>query len=133
MCIRGLRNKLRTSVLIIASALLSYLASAQATKSQASTNAPGPQAFIERAEKRLYDLSVTASRASWVQSTYITDDTEQISAEAQDEYTAAVTELATEARKYERMRLPALITRKLMLLKLALSAPAPSNPREREE
>ena len=42
------------------------------------------QKFIEDAEQRLFDLGVKASRAGWVQENFITDDTETMSAQANE-------------------------------------------------
>jgi peptidyl-dipeptidase A len=89
--------------------------------------------FIAEAEKRLLDLAIKSSRADWVKSNFITDDTEVLAAEAYQNYIAAVTELAEAARKFDRLELPYDTARKLKLLKLALVLPAPSNPAEREE
>src|SRR5688572_19620951 len=89
--------------------------------------------FIEAAEKRLETLGKKASRAGWVQNTYITVDTQKIAADAQSDFAAAVTELAKGARRFEPLELPPDDARRLRLLKLQLSAPAPDNPAEREE
>jgi peptidyl-dipeptidase A len=89
--------------------------------------------FINEAERRLLTLNLKASRASWVQSNFITDDTEAMAAAAQDELTAASTELAERARRFDGLRLSPDAARKLKLLKLSLVLPAPSNPAEREE
>ena len=89
--------------------------------------------FIAAAEQKLFDLNLKASRASWVQSNFITDDTEAMAAAAQDELTAVTTELALQARRYEGLPLSADATRKLKLIKLSLTLPAPANPAEREE
>ncbi|HEX8068592.1 MAG TPA: M2 family metallopeptidase [Pyrinomonadaceae bacterium] len=89
--------------------------------------------FIADAEQRLLALNLKASRASWVQSNFITDDTEAMSAAAQDELTAVSTELATQARRYEGLQLAPDAARKLQLIKLALTLPAPANAAEREE
>jgi len=89
--------------------------------------------FIADAEKRLQILSVKESRASWVQSNFITDDTEAIAADAKEQTIAAVTELAQTARRFDGLDLPADIARKMKLLKLALTLPAPANAAEREE
>ena len=50
--------------------------------------------FITRAETRLLDLWIKSGRASWVSENFITDDTEQISADADAAVKAATTELA---------------------------------------
>ena len=89
--------------------------------------------FIADAEKRLLDLNVKAGRADWVKSTYVTDDTESLAAEANENLIAATTELAEQARRYEAVDLPADTKRKLKLLKLSLTLPAPKDPAERAE
>jgi len=89
--------------------------------------------FLADAEKRLLDLSIKGGRADWVKSTFITDDTELMAAEANENLIAATTELAEQSRKYENLDLPAEDKRKLKLLKLALTLPAPKDPAERSE
>lgn len=89
--------------------------------------------FLGDAEKRLLDLSIKGQRADWVKSTFITDDTESLAAEANDNLIAATTELAEQARRYEKVDLPAESKRKLKLLKLSLTLPAPKDPKERNE
>jgi peptidyl-dipeptidase A len=84
-------------------------------------------------EKRLMELSIKSGRADWVRSTYITDDTEKISADANTDLIAATTEFAEEAKKFDGVDLPADLQRKLKLLKLSLTLPAPKNEAERKE
>ena len=89
--------------------------------------------FIEAAEKRLEMLGKKAGRASWVQNNFITVDTQKIAADARSDFAAAVTELARGARRFDALQLSYDDARKLKLLKLQLSAPAPDNPAERDE
>ncbi|MFN2531391.1 MAG: M2 family metallopeptidase [Pyrinomonadaceae bacterium] len=89
--------------------------------------------FMDRAEKRLFDLNIKFARADWVKSTYITDDTEALSAAANTDLIAATTELADEGLRFEGIDLPADVERKLKVLKLSLTLPAPKDPNEREE
>lgn len=98
----------------------------------AATSAEADQ-FVADAEKRLLELNIKFSRADWVKSTYITEDTEALSADANKEVIAAATELAEESRRFDGLDLSTDTRRKLKLLKLALTLPAPSNPPEREE
>ena len=91
------------------------------------------QAFMKNAEDQLEDLNVRASRASWVQENFITDDTETMSAQANERLTAVVTQLALDARRFEGLKLPPELARKFLLLKLSLVAPAPNNDAERKE
>jgi peptidyl-dipeptidase A len=104
-----------------------------------ATHAKGPatvaeaQAFMKKAEDQLEDLTVRSSRASWVQENFITDDTETMSAQANERLTAVLTQLALDARRFDGMKLPPELARKFLLLKLSLTAPAPNNDAERKE
>ena len=100
--------------------------SGSATKDEA-------EKFLADAEKKLLDLNIKAGRADWVKSTFITDDTESLAAEANDNLIAATTELAEQARRYENVDLSPESKRKLKLLKLSLTLPAPKDPKERTE
>src|SRR5262249_8061397 len=91
------------------------------------------QAFVESAEKRLFDLWIRSDRASWVQNNFITDDTERIAAQAQKDVVAATTELAVSATRFDTLDLPYDVARKLKLLKLSLTLPAPRNAAEQTE
>jgi len=103
------------------------------TSSPRSPTVQEAERFIKQAEARLEKLSVESSRAGWVQSTYITDDTEALAAAANEEMLAAVAELANQAKRFEGTKLAPALARKLTLLKLSLSAPAPRDPKERAE
>ncbi|MBA3466319.1 MAG: M2 family metallopeptidase [Gemmatimonadaceae bacterium] len=89
--------------------------------------------FIAGVERDLAEKSLKSSRAGWVAANFITDDTEEMSADAQRAYSVAVQQYALQASRFDRLKLPAMLGRKLMLLKLALSAPPPSNPTEATE
>ncbi len=89
--------------------------------------------FMAEAEKRYLAATIKDSRASWVQSNFITDDTELIAAGAKDELIATIKELADETRKFDGLELSPDVARKIKLLKLAVPLPAPSNAAEREE
>jgi len=89
--------------------------------------------FWNQAEARLNDLTVKTARAVWVQENFITDDTEALSADAQDQITAAVTELVDQSKRFDGLQMPPQLARKFMLLKLGLTAPAPHDPALRKE
>jgi peptidyl-dipeptidase A len=90
-------------------------------------------AFIDNAEKELGAMSVTAARAAWVEETYITDDTIALVAEANDRAIARQTALIYESRKFDGLPLPPDAARKMLLLKLGIGLPAPSDPALRAE
>lgn len=121
--------------LVIGMALLSSCtdAAGPANRSGGTGTAAEAEKFVADSEKRLLDLNVKYSRADWVKSTFITDDTEALSADANKEVIAATTELAEQSRRFDGVDLPNDVARKIKLLKLALTLPAPSNPAERDE
>jgi peptidyl-dipeptidase A len=90
-------------------------------------------AFIKNAEARLLELNVLSSRADWVKSTYITDDTEILAAKADERAIAAQVELAKQATRFDRLKLPADVARKMMLLKVSLVLPTPADPKASAE
>jgi peptidyl-dipeptidase A len=101
-------------------------------RAQAPTVAEA-KAFVDEAETKLLELSVEASRAGWVQSTYITDDTEVLSAKASERAINAGVEYAKKATRFDNLKLPEDLARKMLLLKNGLTLAAPSNPKESEE
>jgi peptidyl-dipeptidase A len=91
------------------------------------------RAFLDRAERELEKAWEDAGRASWVQSTYITQDTDVLAAQANEKATALSVALAKEASQYQGLDLPGDLNRKLLLLRLALVVPAPADPEKNKE
>jgi len=110
--------------------LVPFLAQAQGSAKPTITEA---DEFMKQAEVRLNELTVKASRADWVKQNFITDDTEALSADGQDQLTAATTELVDQAKRFDGLQMPTALARKFMLLKLSLAAPAPHDPVLRKE
>ena len=129
------RRQLWGAVFFLLSVGLALMSCTDNPNALSSSGSPKDEAekFLADAEKRLLDLNIKAGRADWVKSTFITDDTELMAAEANENLIAATTELAEQSRKYENVDLPAEDKRKLKLLKLALTLPAPKDPAERSE
>ena len=108
-------------------------APAQSDAATAGAAAPAtPEAareFIARVEKDLYDFSVIAGRAAWVNATYINDDTDALNAYFGTIGTEKSVAYATEAAKYAAV--PGLdpdVARKLNILRNALVLAAPKTP-----
>jgi peptidyl-dipeptidase A len=89
--------------------------------------------FIEQAETRLLGLWIKSQRASWVAENFITDDTESISADADQAAKAATAELANQAKKFDKLQLPPDVARKFKLLKLSVDIPSPRDPAAQAE
>jgi peptidyl-dipeptidase A len=91
------------------------------------------EAFMKDAEAQLAEQATKTSRAQWVQSNFITDDTEALAADANEQMIALTTELVERAKRFEGLSLPPELARKFMLLRLSLTAPAPKDPKLRRE
>jgi peptidyl-dipeptidase A len=91
------------------------------------------KSFLDKAETQLLALTVEADRADWVKSTFITDDTETLAASANQRLIELKVKLAKQAAKFDRVKLPAELARKMKLLKLSLTVAAPSNTAESAE
>src|SRR3954468_8654593 len=110
--------------------LFSFALQAQTTSKPTVAEA---EQFMKQAETRLNELSLKGNQATWVQSNFITEDTEALAADAIDEATAATTELAEQAKRFDGLTMPSDLARKFMLLRLLLTAPAPKDPALRKE
>src|SRR5690348_2357278 len=93
------------------------------------------ETFMKQAQTTLDDLTTKAQRAAWVQETYITQDTQEMSAEANDRLIAATTRLIHEATRFDGLvpQMPPELARQFLLLKLALTMPAPTDAAERQK
>ena len=95
--------------------------------------AAGARSFLEEVNRELLRLGIVAGRAFWIQSTYITQDTETMAAEAGEAAIAANTRYAKEASRWDGVQLPPLDRRQLDVLKKTLTVSSPSDNKEAEE
>ena len=100
---------------------------------QSQPSVEDAQAFVEQAEAELEAVWEHSSRAAWGQANFITEDTEILAARANERATALTVRLANEAARFNDVDLPDELERKLLLLRLALTVPAPSDPEETSE
>jgi len=80
---------------------------------------------LDAAEHELAVRSVALNRAGWIGENFITHDTELLAAAAQADVALALKRLVDGARRFDDAPLPPDLRRRLLLLKLQLSAPAP--------
>jgi peptidyl-dipeptidase A len=119
--------------LLAAAALLLCLvaapsgAAAQGARQGAKPTAEDARKFLDEAQKRLKDLSIEAGRAAWVQSNFITEDTQILAAQRAEVVLAESVRYATEAARFDDVQLPADLRRQMDLLKRSLTLPAPSD------
>jgi peptidyl-dipeptidase A len=126
------RASLRLAV-VLAGVLMTMPTTLRAGEAPAAPTVEEARQFLAAAEARLLDLWIQRERSGWVQSTFITYDTELLNARANEEVIAANMELARQATRFDGLALPEPLARKMKLLKLALTLPAPSDPAQRAE
>ncbi len=102
---------------------------AASTAKAAKPTAADADAFIAAAEKDLFDYTVEASQVNWVNSTYLTEDTDAMASRINAVGTEKSVKYALEAAKYKDVPgLSADTRRKLDILRTGLVLPAPTKP-----
>lgn len=109
------------------------------TDSQQSTN-PEPEKantetaneFVDRAESELLETAMKYEQASWVNSNFITHDTDMIASQANEVYTVTGVRLANESKQFTDVQDPEIV-RKLNMIRTTLVLPAPSDPAKAKE
>ncbi|MGB8855427.1 MAG: M2 family metallopeptidase [Burkholderiales bacterium] len=96
-------------------------------------SAEDAEKFVAEAERRRADYNLRANRVAWINATYITDDTDTLAAESASEGLALTDELARGSRRFDGVAVKPETARKLLLLKLAFTDPAPSDASARAE
>ena len=91
------------------------------------------ETFLDNADTTLLRLSNESSQAGWTQATYITPDTEAISARATEAFNNAVTDFAKRAATFNAQNASPEQQRKLTVLKNTLTMASPSDPKEAAE
>src|SRR5436305_13243553 len=116
--------------------LVAACSAAAACSRGASSSAPtaaDAKAFLGTVNETTLKLGIEASRAGWVQQTYITDDTEALAARANQLANEAGARFAKEATRYDKVDVPADQRRQLTLLKTSLVLATPADPKESDE
>ena len=105
-----------------------------AAPAAASPTAAEADAFVQRAEKTLGDFSVYEAKVAWVNSTYLTEDTDWLAARAGAESVQQSVSLAKEAATFDTVEGLSFDTRrKLDTLKQMMVLPAPATAGAAEE
>ncbi|MBL8715685.1 MAG: M2 family metallopeptidase [Myxococcales bacterium] len=111
-----------------------------ATPTAATTAAPAPKGpteedakkFLVGVDKELRRLWTAQSRADWINKTYITVDSDELAADAQEAQMAYLNQVIPQATKFDGLALPEPLRRQLTLLKLAsLPTPSPNDAKKR--
>ena len=101
-------------------------------------SAPAPTAadaskFLDDVNAKVLKLGTESAEAGWVQSTYITVDTEAMNAVANQRLIDATKQFAKDATRFDNVTVPPDQRRQLNLLKLSLELVTPSDPHEAED
>ena len=89
----------------------------------------GAAAFVAAAERDLFDYSIRASRVYWVNSTYLTEDTNAMAAAIGAEGTEKSVRYALDAARYAEVTgVDPEVARKLDMLRSGIVMPAPTTP-----
>lgn len=90
-------------------------------------------AFADQLDTDLRAISLEAAAAGWVQSTYITADTQRLNAAASERYLAYFSKAVQAARRFDGVQMDDATARTLELLRRGVSAPAPDDAAQRAE
>ncbi len=102
-------------------------AASTSTSTAAKPTAAEAKAFIEKVNADLLKLWTDASRADWVKNTYITEDTEILSADAAEKVMVYTAQAIKEAARFNGVDVDADTARALHLLKISADLPAPND------
>jgi len=123
--------KMLASMAALSAALIVSPAVAQQETTPPATNA---NAFLEKAEKAMFDQSLVQNHADWINATYINDDSDALAAYFGAIRTRMTVDYALEAAKFaDAPGLSAETKRRLLMLRTALTLPAPTTPGAADE
>src|SRR5712692_10015188 len=91
------------------------------------------KAFVDKLNKDLKRLWVKSQTAEWIRDNFITDDTEQNAAWANEEVLAYVNQAIKGTNKFRGLPLDPETARAIHILRTSSQLPAPSDPAKRSE
>ncbi|MBB6190211.1 peptidyl-dipeptidase A [Sphingobium wenxiniae] len=123
--------KMLASMAALAAALVVSPAMAQQGTAPSAADA---NAFLDKAEKAMFDQSLIQNRADWINATYINDDSDALAAWFGAIRTRMTVDYALEAAKFaEAKGLSEETKRRLLMLRTALTLPASTTPGAADE
>ncbi len=96
-------------------------------EAKAKVTAEDAAHYVENAEKQIEDIYEYLAKSAWIAQTYINEDSQYIEAKANEEFKLLGIELANGATQFKDLELPYDVDRKLTMLRLGLTLPAPVN------
>jgi peptidyl-dipeptidase A len=128
-----LTHRRHRAIVLVTATLGAIAVGCAPTPAKPAATAAEARAFLATANETTLKLGTQESQASWVQQTFITDDTEAIAARANQAANEAGAKFAREAVPFDRVQVSADERRQLTLLKVALVLAPPSDPKESDE
>jgi peptidyl-dipeptidase A len=126
--------KLTTAAILVAASLsacngdnIVINADKVATVASKTLTAQEAEKFLAATEQELVQLNLEGSRAAWINSNFITQDTSALAAAADQKSTEAGVRFAMQAAKFDSVVVSADQRRKLNILKQSLVMPAPQD------
>jgi peptidyl-dipeptidase A len=126
--------KLTTAAILVAASLSACTGdtktaadTTQTTETSQALTANDAATFLAATEKELVQLNIEGSRAAWINSNFITEDTSALAAAADQKSTEAGVRFAMQAATFDDVDVSADQRRKLNILKQSLVMPAPQD------
>ncbi|WP_017670238.1 M2 family metallopeptidase [Blastomonas sp. AAP53] len=124
-CLKSIASVIALSVATVCAPAFAEEVAPQIAASKPT--AADAEAFIARAEKEMFDYTVSASRVFWINATYLTDDTNALAAEVGAQGTEMQVRFALEAAKFNDVAgLSEETRRKLDKMRGGIVLPAPT-------
>jgi peptidyl-dipeptidase A len=123
----------RTHHAVLALASTAVLVSCNGPKGPTPPPKVDAPTFVSGVNKDLVELNKEGNAAGWTQATYITADTQYLNAKATERYLEYFSRKAEESKAFAGQKLDPSTQRSIELIKLGVSAPAPSDPAKRAE
>ncbi|VAV86470.1 Peptidyl-dipeptidase A precursor [hydrothermal vent metagenome] len=123
----------KTSILVIALMLAGCNISVETDKDVKIVTPAEAQAFVDTVEADFAEKSEFAARVFWVQANFMTVDTNAMAAKVGGDMTALAVKYANEAKQFNTLDLDPVLRRKMEMIKLGITLPAPTNAAENKE
>jgi peptidyl-dipeptidase A len=104
-----------------------------ATAPLCSAAAETADEFVARLNKEFGDIALELNAAGWTQATYITVDTQLLTARANERLLESFSRAVEESKKFDGQPMSPASRRTIDLLRQGVSAPAPDDPAKRAE
>ena len=121
--------------LLLSTAVMALLTASPvlSAPTRAAPTAAEARAFVARAEKELNDVGVLAAHAEWAYETYINEDTSAVTAKVGADATELSVKYAKGAARFDKTPVDPVTRRKLYLMKIGVTLPAPDKPGAAQE